>query len=102
MSHHAAGLRRLTKDAPWVGTLIKDYRKVELDHADRKMLDYAIKLTLEPTKVLEEDVINLRRAGFDDRTILDINLITGYYAFANRLAHGLGVPLEDFMTEDSK
>lgn len=60
------------------------------------MLDYAIKLTLEPTRMAEEDVGRLRQVGFDDRTILDINLVTGYYAFVNRLADGLGVPLEGF------
>ena len=63
------------------------------------MLDYAIKLTLEPTKMVEEDVTRLREAGFEDRTILDINLITGYYAFVNRLADGLGVGLENFWQE---
>ena len=64
------------------------------------MLDYAIKLTLFPVQMVQEDVVRLRRAGFDDRTILDINLVTGYYAFVNRLADGLGVPLEDFWNED--
>ena len=37
----------------------------------------------------------LRDNGFDDRSILDINMVTGYFAFVNRLADGLGVPLED-------
>ena len=66
------------------------------------MLDYAIKLTLSPVRMVQEDVGRLRRAGFDDRTILDINLVTGYYAFVNRLADGLGVPLEDFWGDGGK
>lgn len=45
------------------------------------------------------DVDALRRAGFDDTAVLDLNLVTGYYAFANRLADGLGVELEDFWEE---
>lgn len=60
------------------------------------MLDYAVVLTEDPASVREEAVTRLRDAGFDDRSILDINLVTGYYAFVNRLADGLGVPLEDF------
>ena len=64
------------------------------------MLDYSIKLTLEPTKMVEEDVTRLREAGFEDRTILDINLITGYYAFVNRLADGLRAGLENFWQEE--
>ena len=66
------------------------------------MLDYAVKLTLKPAEIKEEDIIALRRAGFEDRTILDINLITGYYAFANRLAQGLGVPLENFVKQEAE
>ena len=39
-------------------------------------------------------------AGFSDRAILDINQITGYYAYVNRLADGLGVELEPFWQEE--
>ena len=80
--------------------LVENYRNVDLGLADRAMLDYSIKLTLEPTKMVEEDVTRLREADFEDRTILDINLITGYYAFVNRLADGLGVGLENFWQEE--
>jgi len=60
------------------------------------MLTYAEKLTLEPWHMVEADVVALREAGFPDADILDINQITGYYAYVNRLADGLGVELEDF------
>lgn len=60
------------------------------------MLDYASKLTLTPWEMVEADVQTLRDHGFSDRAILDINQITAYYAYVNRVADGLGVPLEDF------
>lgn len=63
------------------------------------MLAYAVKLTREPWAMVKEDVVALREAGFSDRAILDINQVTGYYAYVNRLADGLGVPLEDFWDE---
>lgn len=75
--------------------LVKDYRKAPIDDADRAMLDYAVKLTIEPWSMTKDDVAALRRAGFDDTAILDVNQVTGYYAFVNRLADGLGVELED-------
>lgn len=65
------------------------------------MLDYAVKLTLEPWSMVEDDVDALRRAGFEDAAILDINQVTGYYAFVNRLADGLGVRLEAFWEDRS-
>jgi len=60
------------------------------------MLEYAVKLTLEPWKMIQTDVQKLRDVGFEDADILDINQITGYFAFVNRLADGLGVELESF------
>ncbi len=60
------------------------------------MLDYAVKLTLTPAKMIAQDVEALRQRNFSDRAILDINQIVGYFAYVNRLADGLGVELEDF------
>lgn len=60
------------------------------------MLDYAVKLTQSPWKMEEEDVKRLQKEGFSDAAILDINQITGYFNFVNRLADGLGVELEPY------
>lgn len=65
------------------------------------MLDYAVKLTREPWEMVEEDVAVLRQAGFGDAAILDVNQVTGYYAFVNRLADGLGVALESIWDESA-
>lgn len=79
---------------------MQDYRQAALADANRAMLDYAVKLTLEPWNMVEADVIALRRAGFSDTAILGINQAAGYYAYVNRLADGLGVELEDFWSEE--
>ena len=60
------------------------------------MLEYAVKLTLEPWNMAKADVERLQQHEFSDDEILDINQITGYFAFVNRLADGLGVELESF------
>ncbi len=96
MRHHAEGLRRLTKDDALVMQLQSDFRRAGIDEQDRAMLEYAIKLTLEPWSMVQVDVEQLRQVGFTDADILDINQITGYFAFVNRLADGLNVELEDF------
>lgn len=64
------------------------------------MLDYSVKLTVTPGEMVEDDVIRLRDAGFTDTDILHIVEIVGYYAYANRLADGLGISLEDWIAED--
>ena len=75
---------------------MSDYRKAGLTSADRAMLDYTAKLTLTPWEMEESDIEALRKEGFNDTAILDINQVAGYYAFVNRLADGLGVELESF------
>ena len=94
MKHHGAGLLRLTEDEALVKGLTEDYTAVDLEPADRAMLDYAAKLTRAPWTMERSDVEALRDVGFPDDAILDINQVTGYYAFANRLADGLGLDLE--------
>jgi|TARA_Y100001949_G_scaffold55447_1_gene46589 uncharacterized peroxidase-related enzyme len=83
-----------------VEQLATNYRAADLSKADRAMLDYATLLTREPGAVRKVDIDRLQGAGFSDRAILDINLVTGYFAFVNRLADGLGVPLEEFWDAD--
>lgn len=94
MVHHGAGLLRLTNDETLVEQLKTDWRRAGLTAADRQMLAYSEKLTLRPWEMVEADVIALRDVGFSDSAILDINQVTGYYAYVNRLADGLGVELE--------
>ena len=77
-----------------VEKLTTDWRDGELSDANRQMLEYTEKLTLEPWEMNESDVVALRDQGFSDSAIMDINQVTGYYAFANRLAEGLGIEIE--------
>lgn len=88
--HHAEALNAYWKDKVRVDRLIDDYRTVEDDRLCA-MLEYGVKLTRDPASVTEADVEALREAGFSDRDILDINLITSYFNFVNRIAEGLGI-----------
>jgi uncharacterized peroxidase-related enzyme len=74
----------------------RDYRQAELSQADRVMLDYVTVLTLTPAQTSEADIVRLREAGFGDKAILEINQITGFFAWCNRIVDGLGVELEAF------
>jgi len=98
--HHGAGLRKITNDDEFVKQFVKDYKTSPISDQDKKMLDYAVKLSLEPWNMGEADVQELRDAGFSNPGILDIAHVTGYYAYVNRLADGLGVELETFWKEN--
>ena len=64
------------------------------------MLEFAIKLTVRSEEMSEADLAPLRAEGFTDRDILDIVEVTAYYAYANRIADGLGITTEDWIPED--
>ena len=92
----------MTGQADLAQQLATDYTQAGITPAEKEMLTYAVKLTREPWNMVEEDVITLREIGFSDRAILDMNQVTGYYAYVNRLADGLGVSLEAFWEEEQK
>ena len=81
----------LTKDDDLVDALIKDHRSAALDARQRAMVDYAVKLTSSPHAVAEDDIKELRAAGFDDVDIADINGVCAYFNMLNRISSGLGV-----------
>jgi uncharacterized peroxidase-related enzyme len=85
----------VSPDEELTAALRRDYRTAPLEPADRAMLDFAVKLTHHPSRMTEEDVAGLRRAGFDDRGILQITLITSWFCYVNRVADALGVGRED-------
>jgi len=66
------------------------------------MLAYVEKLTRTPGEMVEADVETLRTLGFSDRDILDIATATAYYAYANRIAEGLGVQMETWLAPDER
>jgi uncharacterized peroxidase-related enzyme len=92
---HAEFLRRVSLDDELAAALRRDYREAPLSEQDRAMLDYAAKLTTGAYRVTPEDLQRLRAAGFDDRGILQINLIASWFNYINRVADGLGVGRPD-------
>jgi alkylhydroperoxidase family enzyme len=55
------------------------------------MLDFVVLITKEPAAATVADLAELRRAGFDDRGILQITLIAAWFNYINRVADALGV-----------
>jgi len=77
-----------------VEALEKDYKTAPISEQDRTMLDYVLKLTKDATKCSPRDIEGLRKAGFDDRGILQITLIASWFNYINRVADALGVGRE--------
>ncbi|MGD9764808.1 MAG: carboxymuconolactone decarboxylase family protein [Candidatus Binatia bacterium] len=54
----------------------------------------AEKLTLTPTKMVEEDWQPLRALGFSDRDCLEVGHLVGAFNYFTRLADGFGLRLD--------
>ena len=100
MFHHKRGLRNLLKDDTLLEQIEEDWMTSELSDSRKTMLNFAVKLTNEPRNMEITDINKLREVGFTDRDILDIVEVTAYYAYVNRLADGLGVTIEDWISDD--
>jgi uncharacterized peroxidase-related enzyme len=81
----------VTLDEKLVRAIQEDYEHAPLVPADRAMLDYVGKVTVDATSVGPADHERLRANGFDDRAILQITLIASWFNYINRVADALGV-----------
>lgn len=77
-----------------IDALEKDRPELFFNEIFLEGLNYAKQLTLAPATVREDEIMKLRRAGFSDGEILEINQVTAYFNYANRTVLGLGVDLK--------
>ncbi len=96
LRHHHAGLRRLLPaDRAPVADSLADGEPSGLTPRETAMVQWAVQLTTMPQEVTRQDTQSLRAAGLDDREILDLAQVIGYFNYVNRLVTGLGVELGD-------
>jgi len=89
---HGAILRIYAKNPYISDQLAINYRKADITPRQLAMLDFAVKVAMEPMKIDERDHQQLHDAGFDQDTIWDIGNIAAFFALSNRLAHVADIP----------
>ena len=88
---HGADLRVKLGDPILADRITFDYQKAGLDEETMAMLDYAVKITVNPLDCGEGDIEYMRQLGFSDQKIFDIAEIAAMYNFTNRLASATGM-----------
>ncbi len=95
VEHHFGGLSRLLNDDARAAAIRQSMQQRKLEQAfegqDLAGLKYAEKLTTNAAAVSKEDIESMRHARLDDGEILEINQVTAYFAYANRMVLGLGI-----------
>ena len=91
LTAHGAGLRQVLGDQVLGDRITLDYRRAGLDERTAAMLDYAVKITMNPVECSEADIERLRGLGFSDQAIFDIIETAAMYNFTNRIASATGM-----------
>jgi uncharacterized peroxidase-related enzyme len=91
LTSHGYALRTFLKDPVRGDRITLDYRKAGLSERHMAMLDFAVKLTLDPVTVTEDDIDELRALAFSDEDCWDIIEVASLFNYTNRLMSGAGV-----------
>lgn len=96
---HGQAVRQLSNDPQLGEMLVMNYRVAPLDQRQRKMLDFAWKLTVTPHLVVQEDRDQLTAVGFSDNDIFDLAETVGFFNMSNRMAIGIDmIPNPEYHT----
>jgi alkylhydroperoxidase family enzyme len=68
------------------------WREYDLDDKTRALLNYAEKLTAEPSAIVDKDVDALAAAGWDDAGIRQLTSLIAFYNYTGRLEAASGLP----------
>lgn len=68
-----------------------DYHQANLSEADKRLLDFAVKLGVRASEVSGEDIDRLRTLNFRDAEILECVAVTALAIFIDTLQAGLGI-----------
>ena len=80
--------------------IAEDWRAADLNQVDRVLCEYTEKLTRTPADIDLSDITTLRSVGLDDAAISSATQVIAYFNYINRIAEGLGVPVEDWLNDD--
>lgn len=98
LTHHFTNARRLIKNkekSDAIYAALKDHAPERMfDGKELALLNYTKKLTANVAKMNAADMKPLRDAGCDDGEILEVNQVSAYFNYSNRVLNGLGVTTE--------
>jgi uncharacterized peroxidase-related enzyme len=91
LAAHGAAVRQRAGDPVLGEEISQNWRAADLPPRQVAMLDFTVKLTEHPDKIVDDDRAKLRRAGFSDRDIWDIAAVAGFFNMSNRIAAATGM-----------
>jgi uncharacterized peroxidase-related enzyme len=94
---HGAIARIRARNPRIADQVATDWRKAELDDRQRAVVEFAVRLAIEPWTVTPDHLAGLREHGLSDDDVWDVGSISALFAMSNRLVHLAGtMPNEEF------
>ena len=98
LTHHGNNAVRLIDNAQRVEAIQAALRSQSFENTFNEkeiaILHYSKKLTCDVDNLKKVYVIKLKQAGCDDGEILEVNQVTAYFNYSNRVLNALGVSLD--------
>ena len=95
IDHHYEGMRKLIMDDQRSENIRKALEEEKpakvFKSKELAIINYAVKITINPHDISPEDIEKLRINNVEDGEILEINQVAAYFAYANRMVLGLGI-----------
>ena len=105
LTAHGNSVREYSKDPILGELLVMNYKSADLSKRHRAMLDFASKLTTDPSNIDDTDRKILRDAEFTEKEIWDIASVASFYNMTNRMASAVDMQPNDeyhFMNRENK
>ena len=105
LTAHGNSVREYSKDPILGELLVMNYKSADLSKRHRAMLDFASKLTTDPSNIDDTDRKILRDAEFTEKEIWDIASVASFYNMTNRMASAVDMQPNDeyhFMNREDK
>ena len=95
IEHHYEGMRKLIMNDQRSQNIRKALEEEKpakvFKSKELAIINYAVKITINPHDISPEDIEKLRINNVEDGEILEINQVAAYFAYANRMVLGLGI-----------
>ena len=105
LTAHGNSVREYSEDPILGELLVMNYKSADLSKRHRAMLDFASKLTTDPSNIDDTDRKILRDAEFTEKEIWDIASVASFYNMTNIMASAVDMQPNDeyhFMNRENK
>ena len=88
---HAAVAKNFGVSTETIESLVDNIDSAPVDQNEKPLFNYLKKLTLSPSKLIQEDADKIFHAGWSEQDLQDLILIGCLFNFYNRLLDGHGI-----------